>query len=280
MICHGSRTCRFQGSRESAWDIINRLDLEGSRQRRAPLQIQLEMVDHGLLLHETTAAKTLLRSLIQLAGEVKKVWEKLRNKARRITNPREPSGGLRRDTFLRRSSTNRSSSSETGRSMVSSRISRITSRNSTPPSSPAESTSSGCSVNGRRDTLLATIRILRLAHQMADIAPVPMLRGVIGTVLHIAQLVEVSTPLLTARRGPYRYLKEMGGTHHAINQVIDNSAWLLEEITQFAVGSKLSKDMERTLNSFQRHVTSSSLYQGETRILTITLGSSATFKMS
>ena len=197
MICLGSRTCRFQGTRESAWEIINRLSFEGSRQRHASLQIQQEMLGHGLPLHKTTAARTLLRSLTQLAGGFKKSWAKLR-KARRTTSPREPSSGFRSHTFLGRSSTNRSSSSETSWSVVSS---AGASRNSTPPFSPAGSASSAHSAYGRGDTLIATIRVLRLAHQMADIAHVPILRGVIGTVLHIAQLIEVSTPLLTARCG-------------------------------------------------------------------------------
>jgi hypothetical protein len=205
MIYLGSRTCRFQGSRESAWEIINHfnhLNSEGSRQRRAPLQIQREMVDRGLPFHETTAAKALLCSVIQRTGEYNKAWAKLRNRARRTTSPREPSGGLWRDNFLSRSSTNKSSSSETSWSVVSSiGILSIASGDSIPPSSPAGNTASGCSANGRRDTLLATIRILRFTHQMADLAHVPILLGVIGTVLHIAQLIEVSTPLLTTRCG-------------------------------------------------------------------------------
>lgn len=52
------------------------------------------------------------------------------------------------------------------------------------------------------------------------------------------------------------FSKGMGGTHHAISQVIEYSGWLLEEIAQYAAGSKLSKDMKRTLNSFQKYVTS------------------------
>ena len=209
IICIGSLTCRFQGTRESAWEIINRLDLEGSHQNRAPLQIQREMVDRGLPIYETSAAKALLCSLIQDTGEFKRAWAKLRNRVRRTTSPREPSGGLRRYTFLSRSSTNRSSSSEASWSVVSSTgILSIASGDSIPPSSPTGSTSSGCSANGRRDTFLATIRVLKLAHQMADIANVPILRGIIGTVLHIAQLIEVSTPLLTARRGSQRFLRK------------------------------------------------------------------------
>ncbi|KAG6382095.1 hypothetical protein JVT61DRAFT_737 [Boletus reticuloceps] len=48
MIRLGSRACRFQGTRESAWEIINCLDLEASGERRKPLQIQREMVDSWL----------------------------------------------------------------------------------------------------------------------------------------------------------------------------------------------------------------------------------------
>ena len=197
MIDLGSRTCRFQGTPESAWEIINGLDLEGSRQTRTPLQIQREMVDRGLPLPQTTAAKTLLRSLVQLAGEFKKAWEKLRNRARRTNNPRKPFGGLPLRALPSRSSSIRSSSSESSWSVLSlTGSSRSASRNSTPPSSPGESTSSGCSATSHRDTLLTTIRVLKLAHQMADIVHIPMLRGVIGTALHIAQLIEVSTLLL------------------------------------------------------------------------------------
>ncbi|KAG6374164.1 P-loop containing nucleoside triphosphate hydrolase protein [Boletus reticuloceps] len=78
MISLGSRACRFQNTPESAWEIIDCLNLERSDQRRTPLKIQQEMVDRGLQLHETAAAKTLLRSLTRLAGEAKRVWTKLR----------------------------------------------------------------------------------------------------------------------------------------------------------------------------------------------------------
>ncbi|KAF8557899.1 kinase-like protein [Imleria badia] len=139
MIRQGSRSCRFEGTRDSAWEIINRLDLEGSRQMRIP-----------------------------------------------------------------------------------------------PPPGPAGSI---CSANGHRDALVAAIKVLRVAHQAADICHIPMLRGVIGTVLHIAQQIE-----------------KMGGTHHAISQVIQSSGWLLDEITQYAATSRLSKDMNRTLASFQREL--------------------------
>lgn len=48
----------------------------------------------------------------------------------------------------------------------------------------------------------------------------------------------------------------MGGTHHAITQVIEYAGWLLEEIVQFTARYKLSKDMKKTLNSFTRYITS------------------------
>lgn len=191
MIHLGSHTCRFQGTRESAWEIIDRLDLQSSRQTRTPLRIQREMVDRRLPLHETAAAKTLLRFL---AAEFKKAWARVRNGVRGTIGVRRPSES-HGQRALSRTSTIGSGTSETAWSMLSSASSN--SSNSSPlPFSPVDSTSSGCSTNGRRDTLLATITALRLAHQMADIASVPMLRGTIGTVLHIAQLIEVSSLLL------------------------------------------------------------------------------------
>ncbi|KAF8438392.1 P-loop containing nucleoside triphosphate hydrolase protein [Boletus edulis BED1] len=222
----GSRTCRFQGTRESAWEIINCLDLESSGQGRTPLRIPQEKVDCGLQLHETTASKkTFLRYLIQLAAEARKVWTKLRNKNRRKTRPRVPSVGLHRASS--RSSTIKSEAAWSVASPTS--TSRI--------ASPTGSTFSGCSINDRQDTLLATIRILGLTHQMADVANIPILRGIIRTALRVAQLIQ-----------------DMGGTHHAIIQVIESSGWLLNEVTQYAMRSELSRDMKRTLNSFQREL--------------------------
>ncbi|KAG6382094.1 hypothetical protein JVT61DRAFT_736 [Boletus reticuloceps] len=46
----------------------------------------------------------------------------------------------------------------------------------------------------------------------------------------------------------------MGGTHHAITQVIESSGWLLDEIALYALRCELSRDMKRALNSFQREL--------------------------
>jgi len=80
------------------------------------------------------------------------------------------------------------------------------------------------------------IQGLMLAHQMADIASVPTLRGAIGTVLQIAQTIE-----------------GMGGAHHAIGEVVEYSGCLLEEIAQ-CTGPGLSKDMRKTLSSFRKEL--------------------------
>lgn len=201
MIRLGSRTCRFRGTRESAWQIMDGLDLDGPRQKRTPLQIQREMVDRGLPLHETTAARTLLRFLVQLAGEFKKGWARLRNRAGRKAGPREPSR-LPLHSVLSRSPTMRSNFSETSWSVISA------TDTSTPPISPTGSTTSRCGVNRRRDTLSATIGVLKLSHQLADIGHIPMLRGIIGTVLHIARLIEVSIPLFKVWLRSYVLLRK------------------------------------------------------------------------
>ena len=193
MIHLGSRTRRFQRNHESAWDIVNCLDLEGARQTRTPLEIQREMVDRGLPLHETGAAKTLFG---YLGAEFKKVWARMRHGARGKVGARTPS----RRPALSRSSTIGSGFSVTGWSVLSTSSSGNSSGNSSYHTSqqmlsPTESASSGCSAYGRRETLLAMITGLRLAHQMADIAAIPILRGTIGTVLQIAQMIEASSLL-------------------------------------------------------------------------------------
>ena len=189
MIHLGSRTCRFQGTRASAWDIVNCLDLEGAHQTRTPLQIQQEMVDRGLPLHETGAAKTLFG---YLRAEFKKVWARMRHGARGRVGARIPSPR----PALSRSSTFGSGFSSTGWSVLSTSSSSNSSYHTpqqTP--SPTESASSGCSAYGRRETLLAMITGLRLAHQMANIAAIPILRGTIRTVFQIAQAIEASSLL-------------------------------------------------------------------------------------
>ena len=82
MIRHRSSTHRFGGTQESAWDTINRLDLEMSRQKRTPLQLQWKMVDRGLPLDQTAAAKTLSRFSDRPKGEFRKVWQMLRQSSR------------------------------------------------------------------------------------------------------------------------------------------------------------------------------------------------------
>ena len=190
MTNHGSRTCRFAGTRESAWEIINCLDLNISHQRRRPLQIQEEMVDRGLPLHETTAAKTLFRFLVQLPAELKRAWGKLHNRAGRASN----SKGHPRQKPFSTSPTIRPNSSVVA---PSTGIAIVASPDSASLPSPADSISSGCSVTGYQDTLSAAIRALELAYEVAEIGHIPLLRGIIETVLHIARTIEVSSSPLT-----------------------------------------------------------------------------------
>ena len=83
MVDHGSHTCRFDGSPESAWEIISHLDLKGSRQRRISLQIQREMVDENTPFDQTSAAKTLTLFFTRLGGRCKMALGKLFNGTRR-----------------------------------------------------------------------------------------------------------------------------------------------------------------------------------------------------
>ena len=245
MLRLGSRTCRFQGTRDSAWEIISRLDLEGSRTGRAPLKIQQEMVDRQLPFEKTTAAKTLLRFLLE---EMKGFWAWLRVGTRRVLGVRKHSENLRRH-ILSRTSTRRSNASETSLAVG------LPSDTSNNPS-PTESASTGCNINGRRDSLSAMITALGLGYQVAEITAtsIPALRGAIGAVLQIAQLIEVGALLQLTTVAHSYIFKKMGGTHHAITRAIEYAAWLLKEIAQLAAGSKLSRDMKKSLDSFTRYV--------------------------
>ena len=256
MIHLGLRTCRFQGTHESAWEIIGCLDLEGCHQTRTPLRIQREMVDRSLPFYETAAAKILNSPASpgpSLGSELKNVWEGLRHGVRGKVGARVPS----RRPALSRSPTIGSGSSATGWSVLSTSSSTNSSYHSPQQTlSPTESTSSGCGAYDRRETLLAMITGLRLAHQMADIAAIPVLRGTIGTVLEIAQMIEVSFSTMDSGASFLKLFKGMGGTHHAISEVAEYSGWLLEEIAQYTEGTKLPKELKKTLKTFQKYVTS------------------------
>ena len=203
MVHLGSRTCRFQGTRESVWEIVNCLDLGGSFQARMILQIQHEIVDCGLPLHETAAARTLFRSL---SAEFRKMWARMRHSARGKADARRPSEDRRRHVFSRPSTIGSSGSSLGTASVSDSGYSSgsvsFAFSDSTGPSGPSSNSNTsdptggitpGCSAYGRRETLSAMIIGLRLAHQMADIASIPILRRAIGTVLQIAQMIEASS---------------------------------------------------------------------------------------
>jgi len=99
-------------------------------------------------------------------------------------------------------------------------ISRIASHDSTPPSNPGKSTSSGRTANH----VIATHSLLRSEFSGLSTkqrtAHIPMVCRVIGTVLRIARLIEVSTPLLTVGCRSWGVSKEMGDTHHTVNHLI------------------------------------------------------------
>jgi len=228
MISLGSRTCRFHSTSESAWEIINHLDL---KPRRPTLKIQAEMVDHHLPFQDTTAAATLLQSLV---ADFKKVWVRLLVGARRTTSPRKTLDS-RSSRPHRRASTHRSTASASCLSAVS---------GSTDTSSVFSSDSGypsldwgGCRPNGRRNTLQTMVSGLRQVIPMVDLISNAVLQKSIKTVLHVTQHIE--------RMGG-------GGTHHAIGHVLESSGWLLQGIVQDAAQSKLPKDMKKPLVSFQR----------------------------
>lgn len=175
MIRLGSRTRRFQGTRQSAWEIIHSLDLE----------ILPGRVDPSLPFHETPPGKTLLRSL---RIEFKWIWARMRKWARRKGHALSTSSTL--------------GSIGSAWSLVSIDPPLNSSHDAIHPVSDlTEGTTSGCSAHGRRETLLTVIASLtgRLTYQMADITSVSTLRETIGIVLKIAQMIEVSYLLSTIK---------------------------------------------------------------------------------
>jgi hypothetical protein len=76
MISAGSKTMRFDGTSESAWDIINIiLDFVEETDR---LQIQHELVELSRYIPETEAGKTLRYTLEQLLEMQKRMTEELK----------------------------------------------------------------------------------------------------------------------------------------------------------------------------------------------------------
>ncbi|KAI6141058.1 hypothetical protein BKA82DRAFT_1005953 [Pisolithus tinctorius] len=82
MISLGSTTRRFEGTTESARDIINSVSILQPAEHR-PLQIQREMVDKHLPLDRTSAGRTIIDRLLNLRPRPEGIFARLKKVAGR-----------------------------------------------------------------------------------------------------------------------------------------------------------------------------------------------------
>jgi hypothetical protein len=206
MLTLGSTTARFLNTKESAWDTISQFRFEN---RRATL-LQEELVERQMSLPETTAGRSMLGWLGEIIESLKEALRRLRKRLRKARKTYK--GELRKD-INQQEQTLQAADRLLGKySLPSKGPTRSASsppfvivRPSTPYSDlPAVSSpsstcvalpnSSADSLNLRctnRQILHASITSLKTIHQLAGVAPVPGLQGVVGVILRIGEMIEV-----------------------------------------------------------------------------------------
>ncbi|KAI6033480.1 hypothetical protein PISMIDRAFT_689944 [Pisolithus microcarpus 441] len=98
MISLGSAIHRFEGTTESAWKIINSLPVPHMAERR-PLQIQREMVDDCLPLHQAAAGRAIIDRLFFLSSGSKQLTKGKKKSRSQATRPTRISITLSDDPF-------------------------------------------------------------------------------------------------------------------------------------------------------------------------------------
>ncbi|KAG1740785.1 P-loop containing nucleoside triphosphate hydrolase protein [Suillus paluster] len=79
MVAHGSKAARFDGSKKSAWDVINHILAHNTAVDA--VRIQEELVDLGRMLPETDAGNTLRAALKEMADTHRRAVEGMKGKA-------------------------------------------------------------------------------------------------------------------------------------------------------------------------------------------------------
>ena len=88
MLANGSKVARFNGTYESAWEIVDMIvKKDGGHSSRPTLLIQEEMVELERRLGETQAGITLYNTLQKLLAEQQKTIRQLQNEAKTQNNP-------------------------------------------------------------------------------------------------------------------------------------------------------------------------------------------------
>ena len=223
----GSQMARFKHTSDSAWEIVERL----SGLQRRPLRLQTEISDQGKELSQTAAGKTLFTWLTKMMADLQAMMKKLKEllasgkssetrgelqdqmsaaeeRFRRAGEQRERIRARNRSfaDVVRGGGSVRSPSSSSliatpsksaPPSFVESPLSRIRSYPSSIFSdSPPLSASSSCEASTSDEWLGAMKSGLGLVTAMAEIPPVPFLKGVAGLSLKIVEMVDVRAILV------------------------------------------------------------------------------------
>jgi hypothetical protein len=219
MIAAGSRMARFDRTRTCAWEILSMLPSQ-----RRTLKLQVELVDHHLTLEQTSAGKALLSRLQQLIDKfldmIRKVEARLggRPKGSYTTTDAilldERASLERRLTFTKMQKEKIHTAPERKPRHSFASVVRMVMATQ-PPKLPLEpsvalpkrglpSENETCEDDAvlrgqqfRRRALATTITLLDHAKDIADLAPVPWLKGAVGLAQTIIQTVDVFFPSLT-----------------------------------------------------------------------------------
>ena len=194
MIELGCRTSRFHNNTKSALDIVSQF-----QDARCTVLLQRELVDLYFELAVTSASQTLFPFRVELIKKIKEFLAHSTNriaveKARivrtlRIANVQRRRNSAPSSVFRRLSievtedPTNKISIGGVETPQAASPIECFP-----PPSSPADSTVQ----SGTQMVLQGTITALKLIQQIVGLAPVPGLQSLVGVVLNILEVVNVS----------------------------------------------------------------------------------------
>ncbi|KAI6044150.1 hypothetical protein EDC04DRAFT_462217 [Pisolithus marmoratus] len=214
MISLGSTTQRFEGTTESAWEIINSISISQPAERR-PLQIQREMGDEHILLHRTAAGKTLFESLTSSLSGSKGNFKRFKRGTKK-TNP-QPTYSTSITVTLTDIPTDNSS---TGTGII------------------ILSSSGFCSVEGYRNVLAQVIPALQAAVNAAELAHMHYLKDAITLCLSIALSIETMA----------------GTPHHAFSQVLETATLLINMVVEVAKETTLSADIQAAVTEFAKEM--------------------------
>jgi Sec-independent protein translocase protein TatA len=192
MVSVGSGLARFRNTHDSAWEIVDRFT-----HPRVPLKLQVEMVDKGLDLAETSAGLTLFRWLGDLIAQFRKMIGQLEARLRRGVNIEEAENIEKEksvaETKRDRAGTQIQLLGKVKRSRSTPRSRRPQPNPSDPPIPALGSFHARHREEGdnRGRALAATIAALRHARAIAELSSMPFLKGAIQLILTIAESVEV-----------------------------------------------------------------------------------------